>query len=63
MIRNLKYNQFGTIDMEFEHPVFGWIPYTANKDDVEPLGRKLHEAALSGEYGTIEPYSDEQQNN
>lgn len=31
--RNPKYNAFGSIDCEINHPVFGWIPFTANADD------------------------------
>lgn len=51
--RNLKYNSFGTVDMEIEHPKYGWIPFTASPDDSEPLGRELHAAAVAGELGTI----------
>lgn len=43
--RNAAYNVFGTIDCEIEHPVFGWIPFTANPEDVEPLGKQVFEAA------------------
>jgi hypothetical protein len=46
-IRNPQYNEFGGIDCEYEHPKFGWIEYSANADDVEPLGRKIYEAAKS----------------
>lgn len=28
-------------DCEIEHPVFGWIPFTADKNDVEPHGRVI----------------------
>jgi hypothetical protein len=31
--RNPKYNAVGTIDCEVEHPVHGWVPFTANPDD------------------------------
>lgn len=47
-IRNAKYNQAGTIDCEIEHPVYGWIPFTASPDDVEPHGVAIYEAALLG---------------
>jgi hypothetical protein len=33
--RNPKHNVAGTIDCEIQHPVFGWIPFTANRDDTE----------------------------
>lgn len=55
-IRNLRYNQRGTIDCEIEHPQFGWIPFTASPDDSEPLGRSIHAAAQAGEYGAIAAY-------
>jgi len=32
-IRNPVYNAFGTIDCEINHPVYGWIPFTASPDD------------------------------
>ena len=28
-IRNPIYTSFGSIDCEIDHPVYGWIPYTA----------------------------------
>ena len=43
--RNAQYNQFGTIDCEINHPVYGWIPFTADPSDVEPLGAEVFEAA------------------
>ena len=43
--RNAKYNQFGTIDCEIEHPVYGWVPFTADPADVEPLGAEVFNAA------------------
>lgn len=43
--RNPKYNEFGTIDCEIEHPVWGWIPFTADPSDVEPLGAQVFNAA------------------
>lgn len=53
MARNPAYNQFGTIDIEIEHPRFGWIPFTADPNDTEPMGRKLHQKAVAGEFGPI----------
>ena len=43
--RNAQYNQFGTIDCEINHPDYGWIPFTADPNDVEPLGAEVFEAA------------------
>lgn len=42
--RNPSCNAFGSIDCEIEHPQFGWIPFTASSDDIEPHGRELFEA-------------------
>ena len=46
-IRNAAYNAYGTIDCELEHPVFGWIPFTASSDDVEIHGREIYAVLLS----------------
>ena len=54
--RNPKHNADNSIDMEIEHPVYGWIPFTASPDDVEELGRVLHAAAIAGEFGPVAPY-------
>jgi hypothetical protein len=51
--KNLKYNMSGTIDMEIEHPVHGWIPFTASPDDCEKIGRELYALAIAGELGAI----------
>jgi hypothetical protein len=52
--RNPKYNAVGTIDLEIEHPVYGWIPFTANPDDAE--GAELYAQAVAGGYGAIAEY-------
>ena len=41
--RNPIVNEDGTIDCEIEHPVRGWIPFTASQNDVEAFGRKMFE--------------------
>lgn len=46
-----------SIDLEYNHPEYGWIPFTASADDIEEHGRDIYEAAMNGEYGPIEPYS------
>jgi len=50
--RNPHYNEHGDIDLELEHPVHGWIPYTASPADTEQLGRDLFAAhqATAGLY-------------
>src|SRR5699024_8431351 len=56
--RNPVYmNADGTmIDVEYEHPEYGWIPFTATADDIEQLGRDIYAAAMAGAYGEIAPY-------
>lgn len=44
--RNPKFTQFGTIDCEVEHQVYGWVPFTASPDDTEELGRSVFASAL-----------------
>ena len=41
--KNPKYNEAGNIDLDLNHPTFGWIPFTASPDDVEKHGRDLFE--------------------
>jgi hypothetical protein len=51
-----KYNKNGSIELEYDHPVYGSIPFTSSFDDVEELGRELYQRALAGEFGEIDPY-------
>lgn len=44
------------IDMEIDHPEFGWIPFTANPDDVEASGRALYAEAVAGDFGPVAEY-------
>lgn len=53
-IRNPKYNEHGTIDCEIEHPQHGWIPFTADQNDVEQIGRDVYAQAVSG---NVAPYT------
>jgi len=50
--RNAQYNAFGTIDCEIQHPAHGWIPFTADPNDVEPIGAQVFNAAKA----TAAPY-------
>lgn len=52
-IRNCKYNHLGTIDCEINHPEFGWIPFTADPNDIEPIGKEVYDQAIAGE---VAPY-------
>lgn len=55
-IRNPAYNALGTIDCEWNHPVLGWIDFTAAADDPEAHGRAIHAAALAmGPAEYVEP--------
>lgn len=44
------------IDCELNHPVFGWIPFTANPQDVEEQGRELFAMLAAGEGGPVADY-------
>lgn len=56
--RNLIYNSDSTtIDMEINHPNFGWIPFTASPNDIEEHGKAIHQAAINGQFGPIAPYT------
>jgi hypothetical protein len=46
-MRNPTFTASGAIDCEIEHPQFGWIPFTASPDDVEPHGREVYIEALA----------------
>jgi hypothetical protein len=35
----------GAIDCEINHPVYGWIPFTADPNDIEPIGAEVFNAA------------------
>ena len=45
--RNAIFTKTGLIDCEINHPVYGWIPFTASPDDVEKHGRNLYTTALA----------------
>ena len=45
--RNPQYNDLGGIDCEIEHPVHGWIPFTADPNDVDERGRIVHAGILA----------------
>lgn len=43
--RHPRFRPSGTIDLEINHPDFGWIPFTASPHDAEEHGRALFEAS------------------
>jgi len=55
-IRNPVRRSATVIDCEIEHPVYGWIPFTAASDDVEAQGRDIFAAIEAGQAGTIADY-------
>jgi hypothetical protein len=55
-VRNPQHNAVGTIDMEIEHPAYGWIPFTASPDDTEQMGRELYAQAAAGDFGPVVEY-------
>lgn len=55
-IRNPQYNHIGTIDCEINHPVYGWIPFTAQPNDVELAGREIYTQVMLENAGEIAPY-------
>lgn len=57
-LRNAQYNALGTIDCEIEHPVYGWIPFTADPSDVEPIGAEVFSAAKANAAAYVEPPVD-----
>lgn len=46
-LRNAVLLPDGRINCEIEHPVYGWIPFTADAADPEQHGRDIHAAALA----------------
>ncbi len=42
--RNATFNRFGTVDLEIDHPAYGWIPFTASPDDPEQFGRDMFDS-------------------
>ncbi len=52
--KNPVYTEDGRIDCEIAHPVYGWIPFTADPNDVEEHGREIFAKIVAD--GTIAPY-------
>ena len=54
--RNARFLANGWIDCEIDHPLWGWIPFTANPED-QGAGfdvAALHRALIAG--GDVAPY-------
>lgn len=48
----------GSVDVIVYHPEFGWIPFTAMPNVLEPMGHTIYHNALAGAYGDVAPYID-----
>ena len=48
--KNAKWNdiEHTTFDVEFNHPKYGWIPFTANLEDPEEFGRNVFNLGVNG---------------
>jgi hypothetical protein len=54
--KNARWARDGGIDCDIEHPAYGWIPFTAKKDDGESFGRALFaELEASGNVAPFNP--------
>lgn len=57
-VRNPKWAnaEHTLIDLEIDHPEYGWIPFTADPNDVEEYGRQLYAEAVAGQFGPVAEY-------
>lgn len=55
--RNVILNEDGSIDCEINHPVFGWIPFTARANDIELHGRIIYHHIKRTK--KVKPYEEE----
>lgn len=46
-IRSAKYTEHGMIDCEIDHPVYGWVPFTAVNNDQDQFSARIFAAALA----------------
>ena len=56
--RNAIKTADGRVDCEINHKDFGWIPFTADKNDPEPFGRSLFALAMPVATDNTEPAID-----
>lgn len=56
-VRNQKWVDAAhtVIDCEIEHPVYGWIPFTASQNDPETHGQEIYAALALGVVAEYEP--------
>jgi hypothetical protein len=58
-IRNARTLIDGRIDCEIEHPFYGWIPFTADPNDVEAHGRDIFAEAQATAAPYVPPTAEE----
>lgn len=58
-IKNLRRNKFGGIDLDYKHPDYGWIPFTADAGDVSKLGSEIYKLASSKKVKPYKPNLDD----
>lgn len=52
--KNARFTFEGCIDIDLDHPLWGWIPFTASPTDVEPYGRRIFWSLFN--QGVAEPW-------
>lgn len=55
-VRNPSHNAHGTFDCEINHPVYGWIPFTADPNDDVDYGRQIYADIAAGKHGEPAAY-------
>ena len=55
-IRNAVYvnNEGSSLKVEYNHPTYGWIPFSAHASSSEPLVQEIYALAIAG---TVAPYT------
>lgn len=60
-IRNPRWSSETSVDVEWMHPDFGWINFTAVNGNIEPWSREpdymreIWDGLMRGDYGQIAP--------
>ena len=52
-----RFTESGCIDCEINHPIFGWLPFTADENDIEEIGRNTYQDIIANQ--TVIPYDGE----
>tara|TARA_R110002153_G_scaffold70851_4_gene185814 strand:+ start:1636 stop:2163 length:528 start_codon:yes stop_codon:yes gene_type:complete len=54
-IKNAIHNEYGTINVEINHPKFGWIPFTSAHDDPSEIAQEVTRALFDAEISPKKP--------